>query len=59
MENDQTKKESYDYRTDQPLAKNDNARANENIRVRTEEPIKQNTETTEEVDSEISDGEDA
>jgi len=41
------------------VARNENPRANENIRIRTDEPQTENTETTQGVGSEITDGEDA
>jgi hypothetical protein len=41
------------------VAQNPNPRANENIRVRTNEPKPKNTEPTHGVGSEITDGEDA
>jgi hypothetical protein len=41
------------------LVQNPNPKANENIRVRTEEPKTQNTEPAHGVGSEITDGEDA
>ncbi|MGZ3853605.1 MAG: hypothetical protein ACXVBX_12490 [Flavisolibacter sp.] len=41
------------------LVQNPNPKANENIRVRTEEPTTQNNEPSHGVGSEITDGEDA
>lgn len=41
------------------LVQNPNPKANENIRVRTEEPTPQNNEPSQGVGSEITDGEDA
>lgn len=41
------------------IVQNPNSKANENIRVRTEKPAKQNNESSYGVDSEITDGEDA
>jgi hypothetical protein len=41
------------------VSRNENPRANENIRVRTDEPQTENTETSGGVGSEITDGEDA
>ena len=43
----------------EPVAQNPNPRANENIRVRHEEPTDDNPDAEEEVGSEITDGEDA
>ena len=43
----------------EPLAQNPNPRANENIRVRTEEPGKERADMEDEVGTEITDGEDA
>ncbi|HYK56945.1 MAG TPA: hypothetical protein VEV15_10795 [Flavisolibacter sp.] len=43
----------------EPIAQNPNPRANENIRVRSEEPGKENADIEDEVGSEITDGEDA
>jgi len=40
-------------------ARNPNPKANENIRVRTDDPKKQNSEPAQGVGSEITDGEDA
>jgi len=42
----------------EPVAKNPNPRANENIRERTEEPGSENADIEDEVGSEITDGED-
>lgn len=43
----------------EPVAHNPNPRANENIRVRTEEPGKESADIEDEVGTEITDGEDA
>ena len=43
----------------EPIAQNPNPRANENIRVRSEEPEKESSDIEDEVGSEITDGEDA
>lgn len=43
----------------EPIAQNPNPRANENLRVRSEEPEKENAGIEDEVGSEITDGEDA
>lgn len=43
----------------EPIARNPNPRANENIRVRTEEPGKESADIEDEVGTEITDGEDA
>ena len=43
----------------EPIAQNPNPRANENIRVRSEEPGKESADIEDEVGSEITDGEDA
>jgi hypothetical protein len=43
----------------EPIAQNPNPRANENIRIRTEEPERENADIEEEVGTEITDGEDA
>jgi hypothetical protein len=43
----------------EPVAQNPNPRANENIRVRTEEPGKESADIEDEVGTEITDGEDA
>jgi hypothetical protein len=59
MENEksQTKDSRQDLNSD-TVAQNKNPRANENIRIRTEEP-KSDPEAENEVGSEITDGEDA
>lgn len=43
----------------EPVAQNPNPRANENIRVRTEEPGRESADMEDEVGTEITDGEDA
>lgn len=43
----------------EPISQNPNPRANENIRVRSDEPRKENAGIEDEVGSEITDGEDA
>lgn len=61
MENNPNNKKQHKssvYVEEPQLARNENPRANENIRVRTEEPDMQNTNATEKAGSEITDGED-
>jgi len=55
---DNTKRKPYVKMPDK-VVQNPNPRANENIRVRTEEPRKQNQKPSYGVGSEITDGEDA
>jgi hypothetical protein len=55
---DNTGKKPYVQEPDQ-MVQNPNPKANENIRVRTEEPTTQNSEPAYGVGSEITDGEDA
>jgi hypothetical protein len=55
---DHTGKKPYVQEPDQ-VVKNPNPKANENIRVRTDEPTPQNREPAHGVGSEITDGEDA
>jgi hypothetical protein len=63
MSNDQNTSNSQDQQPvvlpPNEVVQNPNPRANENIRVRTEEPETQNNEPAQGVGSEITDGEDA
>lgn len=58
INNSNAKREPY-VQPPHEVVQNPNPRANENIRVRTEEPQAQNNEPAQGVGSEITDGEDA